>query len=314
MPGDVRLKPEQKYTMHAFDRDFPNDGSCLEWLTAYLYPDGIRCRRCKRVTSHHFLTKRKALCCDNCGAHVHPTAGTIFHKSSTSLRTWFHAIYLMSSTRCGISAAQLMRETGVTYKTAWRMFNQIRKMLREDIRDLGGEVEADETFIGGRKHGSEYYGGARKAVVAGVVERKTSGGRVAAYVTEGRSLYDLMTPIRERVLPKSMIYTDEFASYGKLSKAGYRHKRIYHRARIYVRGDIHTNTIEGFWSLVKRGISGVHHSVSKKHLQGYLDSYAFRYNHRNDGQPMFAALAGQISSEVAESNQPEARLDDELPS
>src|ERR1700693_5477738 len=311
MPGDVRLQPEQKYTISAFNRDFPNDGACLEWLTAYLYPDGIRCRRCKRVTHHHFLTKRKALCCDNCGAHVHPTAGTIFHKSSTPLKVWFHAIYVMSATRCGVSAAQLIRET---YKTAWRMYHQIRKMLQEDVRDLSREVEADETYFGGRRHGPGFEGGRHKTVIAGGVEHKHSGGRFAAYITEGRSLYDLLTPLRERVLPKSMIFTDEYASYRNLSRLGYGHKRIYHRARIYVRGNVHTNTIEGFWSLVKRGISGVHHSVSKKHLQTYLDLYSFRYNHRNDGQPMFAALLGQVESEVADSNQPEPRtLADEKP-
>jgi transposase len=304
MPGNVRLQPEQKYTIHAFHRDFPNDGACLEWLTAYLYPNGIRCKKCQRNTTHHFLKKRKALCCDYCGSHIHPTAGTIFHKSSTPLKVWFHAIYIMSATRCGISAAQLMREVGVTYKTAWRMFSQIRKMLREDIRDLGGEVEADETFFGGRKHGPDYWGGSRKTIIAGVVERKDSGGRVAAYVTEGRSLYDLLNPIRERVLPESMIFTDEFGSYKKLSKHGYKHRRIHHKARVYVRGDVHTNTIEGFWSLVKRGISGVHHSVSKKHLQTYLDLYSFRYNHRKDSRPMFAALVSQIESKVADSNQP----------
>jgi len=197
---------------------------------------------------------------------------------------------------------QLMRETGVTYKTAWRMFNLIRKLLLEDVHGLGGvnrTVEADETYIGGRKKGSEWHGGSGKAVVAGVVERH---GRVAAYVTEGRGLWELTDPIRDRVLPETMIFTDEAPQYKRLTRMGmgWQHQRIHHRAKVYVRGDVHTNTIEGFWSLVKRGISGVYHSVSKKHLQGYLDEYAFRYNHRDDGRPMFKILCRQVSSDFVE--------------
>jgi hypothetical protein len=159
----------------------------MRWLVEYLYPFGIHCLKCGEVRPHHQLYGRpKAWSCDYCGTHTHPTAGTIFHKSKTSLKTWFHAIYLMSATRCGISAMQLMRETGVTYKCAWRMFNQIRKMLLEDVHGLGGDkvVEADETYIGGRRKGREYIGGAKKIVVAGMVER---GGRVVVYPIRSRA-------------------------------------------------------------------------------------------------------------------------------
>jgi transposase len=121
-----------RYTFKDFERDFPTDDACLEWLKNYLYPDGIFCETCDKVTKHHKVASRKSYSCQFCGHHVHPTASTIYHKSSTSLKTWFHAIYLMASTRCGISAKQLERETGVTYKTAWRMFKQIRTMLAED--------------------------------------------------------------------------------------------------------------------------------------------------------------------------------------
>jgi len=115
----------QRYTFTDFNRDYPDDAACLEWLREYLYPDGIHCKKCDRVTKHHRVASRQSYSCDNCGHHVHPTAGTIFHKSTTSLRTWFYAIYLMAQTRCGISAKQIERETGVTYKTAWRMFKQL---------------------------------------------------------------------------------------------------------------------------------------------------------------------------------------------
>src|ERR1051325_2402723 len=140
-----------RYTFKDFERDFPTDDACLEWLKNYLYPNGIFCETCKAVTKHHKVASRKSYSCQFCGHHVHPTANTIYHKSSTSLRTWFHAIYLMASTRCGISAKQIERETGVTYKTAWRMFSQIRTLLEEQHAQLGGAVEMDETYFGGKR-------------------------------------------------------------------------------------------------------------------------------------------------------------------
>src|SRR5580700_5920580 len=173
------------YTMKDFQKQFPDDATCLEWLRNYLYPDGIFCEACNAITKHHRIKSRPSYSCDHCGHHVHPTADTIFHKSPTPLTTWFYAIYLMAQTRCGISAKQIQRETGVTYKTAWRMFKQIRSML-EDDKPIGGSgrgVETDEAYFGGyRKSG----GGRRlrgdkgetyKTAVVGMVERK---GRIVA--------------------------------------------------------------------------------------------------------------------------------------
>jgi transposase-like protein len=199
----------------------------------------------------------------------------------------------MAQTRCGISAKQIQRETGVTYKTAWRMFNKIRSMLSDDGGDpIKGEAEADETYFGGRtKGGKRGRGAANKSVVAGVVERK---GRVIARKVDNVKASTLIPFVTERVLPKTVVYTDELASYNSLAKKGYQHKRIHHSAKVYVDGDVHTNTIEGFWSLVKRGISGVYHSVSHKYLQNYLDEYSFRYNRRNDEQPMFLSFLRQV--------------------
>src|SRR6202142_43795 len=176
---------EQRYTRRDFHAEFPDDDACLEWLKNRLYPDGIHCEKCNRVTKHHRVASRKSYSCQHCGHHVHPTAGTIFHKSSTSLQDWFYAIFIMSQTRCGISAKQLQREIGVTYKTAWRMFNQIRKLLAEDdgpAGESGNPVELDETYIGGRsaRLGQERKpgrttSGSNKTAVFGVMER---GGRV----------------------------------------------------------------------------------------------------------------------------------------
>jgi len=126
----------KKYTIIDFNKDFPDDNACLEWLKNYLYPDGIVCKQCGIVTTHHKVSKRQCYACDRCGSHVYPMVGTIFEKSVTPLKLWFYAIFLISSTRCGISAKQLQRELGVTYKTAWRMFHAIRLLLQEDMLSL----------------------------------------------------------------------------------------------------------------------------------------------------------------------------------
>jgi len=289
----------ERYTIADFNRDFPNDDACLEWLKDSLYPNGIFCEKCGRITKHHKDAKRPSYSCDYCGHHVHPTAGTIFEKSSTPLKLWFHAIFLMSSTRCGISAKQIERETGVTYKTAWRMFKQIRSMLDEDTRPLSNKVEMDETYMGGKaqnmhKSKRDKLGGrgtSGKTPVWGAVER--NGKVITAKVTsvDGATL---LPHVKEHVIPTAMVCTDEAGGYYHLKENGYDHRIIRHNQRIYVSGDVHTNTIEGFWSLLKRGIFGVYHNVSEKYLQSYLNEYSFRYNHREDNVPMFNTMLSQI--------------------
>src|SRR5437867_4351046 len=146
---------DSTYTVMDFVRDYPDDATCLDYLWRRMHsPDGstAKCPKCGRVRRFHRVASRPSYSCDTCGHHVHPTAGTIFHKSSTSLHLWFHAIFLMAQTRCGISAKQLERELGVTYKTAWRMFKQIRSMLEQDGQPFSGTVEADEAYMGGRGH------------------------------------------------------------------------------------------------------------------------------------------------------------------
>jgi transposase-like protein len=290
------------YTLKDFQKQFPDDATCLEWLRNYLYPDGIYCEKCEAVTKHHRVASRPSYSCDHCGHHVHPTAGTIFHKSPTPLATWFYAIYLMASTRCGISAKQIQRETGVTYKTAWRMFKQIRTMLDDESDPpLGGKggkgVEIDETYIGGRRRGHQGRSTAlypdSKTPVVGVVERK---GRVHAYATLDTKKDTVMGIIKERILPQSTVFTDDYCVYDDLGRHRneYTHRRIRHSEKVYVVGDVHTNTIEGFWSLVKNGLRGVYHSVGKGYLQSYLNEYSFRYNRRFDEQPMFESFLKQI--------------------
>jgi transposase len=141
----------QRYTIRDFNRDYPDDAACLEALRQRRYPDGGTCEKCGRVTRYHRDADRQSYSCQWCGHHVHPTAGTILHKSTTPLKLWFYAVFLMAQTHCGMSAKQLERELGVTYKTAWRMLHQIRSMLYEDDGlPLSGTVEMDETYVGGR--------------------------------------------------------------------------------------------------------------------------------------------------------------------
>ncbi|HEX8161278.1 MAG TPA: IS1595 family transposase [Pyrinomonadaceae bacterium] len=290
-------KPKmQKYTIKDFQAQFPNDDACLEWLKNYLYPNGIFCETCQRVTKHHKVASRKSYSCDYCGHHVHPTADTIYHKSSTKLTTWFYAIYLMASTRCGISAKQIERETGVTYKTAWRMFKQIRSMLDESSDNpLSGKVEVDETYIGGKPRHRNVKGQGRgvanKTIVVGAVER---GGRARARKVEKADSKTLLPFLKENVAPEASVYTDENNSYWAVRHHFEAHHTIKHKEKVYAIGDVHTNTVEGFWSLVKGGIRGVYHNVSDKYLETYFNEYAFRYNRRFDEQPMFLSFLHRV--------------------
>jgi len=285
-----------QYSLMEFMQRFPDDEACINyiWRTRFA-PDGEHavCPKCEveRTFKRYAIKNRgTSWTCTACGQHVHPLAGTIFHKSSTSLHLWFYAMYIMASTRCGVSAKQLERELGVTYKTAWRMFHLIRNQLmtQDDDETLSGEVEADETYIGGRKRGGRGGRGmSDKVTVFGMVERH---GKVSATIIPDSSRQSLHPNIAKRVLPASMVYTDDWPPYRGLDKQGYGHQRINHSAKVYVRGDVHTQTIEGFWSLLKNGIRGAHHAVSAKHLQGYLNEYVWRYNHRDDPRSMFELL------------------------
>jgi transposase-like protein len=200
-------------------------------------------------------------------------------------------MYWMSTTRSGRSAKELQRITGVTYKTAWRMFKQIRSLLGEDTTGLKNEIEVDETYIGGKRHGTRGRGAAGKTPVVGVVERK---GKVIATVTTDTTSNTIYPIISQNVALNSTVYTDEYPVYNRVAKLGYKHLRVNHSAKLYVDGSAHTNTIEGFWSLVKRGIDGVYHAVSPKYLQSYVNEYSFRYNHRKSETPMFQLMLRQI--------------------
>ena len=159
------------YTIKDFDKQFPNNDTCLEFLFNARYPEGAFCPKCQKITPHYRIADRKVFSCQFCGSHISPTANTIFHKSDTPLLSWFHAMFLMSSTKTGISAKQLQRELGVTYKTAWRMFKEIRKLMTDNVNPLSGQVEVDETYVGGKHKGTRGRGASGKTIVMGMVER-----------------------------------------------------------------------------------------------------------------------------------------------
>lgn len=279
----------ERYTIIDFNRDFPDDDACLEYVKGRRWPDGIHCIPCGQVRLHHRVRGRTAYACDYCGHHVYPLAGTIFEKSTTSLRYWFYAMYVMGATRCGVSAKQIQRETGVTYKTAWRIFREIRSIMAEPVEPLSGEVEIDETYIGGKRRGvrGRPGPGSNKTAVVAAVERR---GKLYAATAPNVTAASIMPFVRAHILPRTNVYTDELGSYNRLAGEGYVHQRVHHSSTVYVSGTVHTNTVEGFWSLVKRGINGVYHAVSEKYLQSYLNEYSFRYNRRDSERPIFWAI------------------------
>jgi transposase len=291
------IPKQQRYTVRDFDRECPDDDACLEQIKEWRWPDGqALCVRCKVERKHYRVTGRMAYACPACGNHIFPLAGTIFHKSTTSLKTWFHVIRLMASTRVGISAKQIQRETGVTYKTAWRMMKQVRKLMAEKIK-LKGPVEIDDAYFGGSDGNKpKHLRGKHKATVLGIVERK---GRVVARVVFDATKDSVLPVVAEVLHPSQMIYADQSPTLAQVRWMGQNHRlATVNHLKGYVDGYAHTNTIDGFWSLVKRGIKGVYYQVGERYLQSYLNEYSFRYNRRKVMLPMFTLLAERSVTQV----------------
>lgn len=288
----------EKFTISQFLLRFPTDEKCLEEIKQTRWPKGlVPCSKCNKETKHYKVTGRTAYACEFCGNHVFPLAGTVFDKTTTSLRLWFYAIYLMTQTRAGISAKQLQRELGVTYKTAWRIFKQIRALMADGSGNpLDGIVEADETFVGGKAKNrknewrqSEM--AKQKEVLMGIVQRH---GKVYIKHIPNTGKWTLLKQIKDNVSPRARIFTDDYQGYTQLKYHGYDHDSVNHTAGEYVRENVHTQNIENVWSHLKRGITGVYRMVSAKYLQAYADEYAFRYNNRNLKGRMFDLLLEQV--------------------
>lgn len=290
----------EKLTVRQFFARFPNDDACLLHVMEVRY--GLRhvCQICGVEATFHRLANRKAFSCAQCGAHVYPCAGTIFQDSRTSLQSWFYAIYLFVVTRHGVSGKELQRALGVTYKTAWRMGQQIRILMgkTEGFALLQGHVEADEAYVGGRRKGGKRGRGAEgKTIVFGLKERD---GRMVTEVIPNVRTVTLRNSVLRNVKPGTVVSTDELASYGLLEGDNYPHGTVRHGAKEYAYYDYrqgvthHTNNVENFWGLFKRSIRSTHIHVSAKYMQRYLDEFTFRSNHRAMQNAMFDLLIGAV--------------------
>jgi transposase-like protein len=293
-----------------FEKQFPHDDACRAYLQSNRWPDGVKCPRCGNTNVHEHTGKPYHWNCYQCGPNnvgyrFSVLVGTIFENTNKPLRDWFRVMHLMLTAKKGISALQIMRYMGFgSYKTAHLMCHKIRFALgNEDFKQLVGVVEVDETFIGGKaknkhKDKRKYRGGtggggprggigSGKAVVVGAVQRK---GNIVARVVQNVDGASLLGFIRESVSTNvSLICTDAWRSYKSLGKE-YPHGVVDHRKGEYVVGAVHTNTIEGFWSMVKRGIMGSFHKVSHKYLPLYVNEFEFRYNNRENNDIFRAAV------------------------
>ena len=279
-----------KYTIQQFNREYPDNSACLDHLFTARY-GSHKCPKCGRVGQYHRQEDTSHYVC-NCGGHqLSPKKDTIFEKSKTDLYKWFFAMFLMSTSKNGVSAKELERQLGVTYKCAHRMGQQIRSLMEQLPTMFDGTVEADETYVGGKRRGTRGRGAAGKTPVFGISKRK--GGVFAKAVPNVKGS-TVMPLIRDHVKIGSNLMTDEFGIYNKARKSGYKHQRVNHGIKEYVRGKVHTNNIEGFWGQLKRSLDGTHHSVSGKHLQAYVDQHVYLWNHRNDEKSLFPQLLGRV--------------------
>lgn len=281
-------------TIAQFFARFPDDETCLNHLFEVRFGQGHKCPSCGRESNWYRIKAERAYSCQWCGHHLHPTVGTPFEKTRTPLQLWFYAIFLFTTTRNGVAAKELQRQLGVTYKTAWRMADKIREHMADvdgniPIGGKGKEVEIDETMIGGETKGAGR-GNYRKSktVLLGMVER---GGDLVTQVVPDVKRTSLMPAIKESALEGTLVHTDHLHSYRTLPEHGYSHDKVNHNADQYVneRGS-HVQTIEGFWSQLKRSINGTHIHVSGKHLWKYAKEAEFRFNRRNRPDQMLPEL------------------------
>ena len=257
---------------------YRDEDSCRAYLEELRWPNGVACPRCGSMGISR-VQKPRVFDCNSCRYQFSVTSNTIFHDTHLPLWKWFATIYLMIESKKGISANQVKRTMGVSYKTAWYLCHRIRKTMPENNM-LGGIVEVDETFVGGRTEGMGHGYKGNKAVVVGAVER---GGKAVLQVVDDRSRQSLHQFIRKHVKPDAKaIYTDEWPPYRGIGDHDTRHETVNHRSEEWVRGNVHTNTVEGVWSLFNRSITGSYHKLSTKHLNSYLDELEWRFNNREN--------------------------------
>ena len=282
-------------SFYEFQRQFPDDEACLRQIMISRYGGTeLDCPKCGEHGKFYRMTKARGYVCEHCGHHLHPTVGTPMERTHLPLHKWFYAMFLFAASRHGVAAKELERQLDIPYKTAWRMAHEIRKyMARVDGETpLGGVVEADETYVGGKRPGGKPgRGAAGKTVVFGMLERD---GDVMAQVVPNVSKKTLYPIITENIEPGSTVHTDEFGTYRGLDRIGYRHRAVSHKRGEYVSGDSHVNSVEGFWARLKLSIRGTHVHVSGKHLQKYVKEFEYRYNRRKRPSAIFGDLVASL--------------------
>lgn len=263
---------------------FSTKENCIAFLKEQRWGSTFVCPYCG--STHCYERKGGRFICKGCNHSFCVTVGTIFHASKIALNKWFVAMYLVSAHKKGISSCQLARDLSVTQKTAWYMLSKIRTLFGQPSTQLEGEVEMDEMYLGGKekwKHASKHVEGTQgrstktKQPIFGMVQRD---GAIKAMMVDDTKAATLMPIIKDYVKAHSELFTDELVSYSPLSKMGYEHAIVYHKANQYVDGKASTNCVEGFWSHFRRCIFGIYHHVSVKHLQKYIDEMVFRWNTR----------------------------------
>lgn len=286
---------KEKFTIKDFNKMYPDDNACLDEIFNNRYSHLKSCPSCKKEARFHKLQNRKVYSCQYCGYQISPLADTIFHKSSTSLKDWFYSLYLFSVSKNGVSAKELERQLGVTYKTAWRIAKQIRLLFKQNKDLLSNIIEIDETYIGGKHKGKRGRGSENKTPVMGLAQRK---GNIKAKVVSNTNSFTVQSIIKNDVEFGSNIMTDEYRSYHIVKKMGFNHQTVSHVKEQWANGIAHTNTIEGFWSQLKRSINGTYHCVSPKYLQNYVDEFVYRYNSRISSFPIFQKLVLLVGKHV----------------
>jgi transposase-like protein len=296
-------KQIMQMTVSQFETTFPNEEACDAFLVTHRWPDGVHCPRCGSTNVYALQTMKYRWECPDCrqgnAYRFSHLVGTVFENTNVDLRQWFRVVHLMTTSKKGISARQVHRYMGFgSYKTAWYMCHRIRAAMQDkEFRKLMGIVEVDETYVGGKdrnKHWDKRSGGtggtgSGKTTVVGAVQRK---GNVVARVIEHADTDTLEGFVREAVSNKvSLIATDDHAGYRTLGNE-FPHGVVRHIDKEYVVGAVHTNTIEGFWSLMKRGVIGTYHKVSAKYMPLYVAEFQFRYNNRTNPDIFGAAIAG----------------------
>jgi transposase len=269
-----------QYTIDTLHQQFPDDDACLDFMFAKQYGKLPACHKCGVVEPRYYRVRgRKCYACNDCGYQLSPLANTIFHKSETPLKKWFYAIYLFSVGKNGVSAKEIERHLGVTYKTAWRMVKQIRLMMQENSSNpLSGIVEADETYIGGKAKLDKKYD--NKTAIVGIIEEKKGEGKIKAFATKQADATVTLPFLRANIAAGSILHTDDSRIYSRV-KRDFTHEFVNHSKLEFARDGVHTNTIEGFWGQLKRSLDGTYHCVSPKYLQYYVNEFVYRYNHRN---------------------------------